>query len=116
MLYRYRHFERRPEIQQDEYHQSREEKLNGENVLQTVKRLAKPMTIAELTKIANEHVTVESRSDDESESKKARTEPAIIEKKDIELLEELNVLKVLGRLIVFRQLFPQFEIYNRHLG
>ena len=116
MLYRYRHFERRPEIQEDEYHQSREEKLNGQNVFQTVKRLAKPMTIEKLTEIANEHVTVESRSDDESESKKARTEPAIIEKKDIELLEELNVLKVLGRLIVFRQLFPQFEIYNRHLG
>ena len=58
MLYRYRHFERRPEIQEDELHQSRGEKLNGQNIFQTVKRLAKPMTIEELTKIANEHVTV----------------------------------------------------------
>ena len=116
MLHRYRHFERRSEIQEDELHHSREEKLIGQNIFQAIKRLAKPMTIEKLTEIANESITVESRSDDESESKKVRTEPVIIAKKDMELLEELNILQVLGRLIVFRQLFPQFQFYNRHFG
>ena len=90
--------------------------LNGQNIFQTVKCLAKSITIEELTELANENITVESKSDDESESKKAKTEPIVIDKKDIELLEELNILKIIGRLKVFRQLFPQFQIYNRHLG
>ena len=115
-LHRYRHFERKPEIREDFYHHSREEKLNGQNIFQTVKRLAKSITIDELTVIANENISIESKSDDESESKKAKTEPIVIDQKDIELLEELKILKIIGRLKVFRQLFPQFQIYNRHLG
>ena len=115
-LHRYRHFERRSEIREDIYHHSREEKLNGQNIFQTVKRLARSITIEELTEIANENITVESKPDDESESKKAKTEPIVIDKKDIELLEELNILRIIGRLKVFRQLFPQFQTYNRHLG
>ena len=115
MLHRYRHFKRHEEIRNDVFHHSRADKLEGQNIFEAIKRLAKPITKDELNEIAIENHAAESRSVGRRTRKRTKIMPGIINK-DAKLLEHMDLWELLGRVKVFRQLFPQFKIHNKYLG
>ena len=95
--------------------EARLKELNGDNIMTVVSRMAHTMTMDELTQLANDGVRFESKMSDKNDSKRAKMsqpdDPVVVSEEDIALLNELNMLELLGRAKSFQFMFPQYNVY-----
>merc|ERR1712147_83469 len=114
VLHRYRNFKRDVRIPTEQI-EARLKELNGDNIMTVVSRMAHTMTMDELTQLANDGVRFESKMSDKNDSKRAKMsqpdDPVVVSEEDIALLNELNMLELLGRAKSFQFMFPQYNVY-----